>query len=56
VLVLLSLLWKEWVAITLDPDFARVAGMPVSTLEILFTILVGLIIVVATPWLVCSST
>ena len=48
VLVLLSLLWKEWIAITLDPDFARVAGMPVSILEILFTILVGLTVVVAT--------
>ena len=48
VLVILSLLWKEWVGITLDPDFAQVAGMPVSTLEILFTILVGLTVVVAT--------
>ena len=47
VLVLLSLLWKEWIAITLDPDFARVAGMPVSILEILFTILVGLTVVVS---------
>ncbi len=48
VLVILSLLWKEWVGITLDPDFAQVAGMPVSTLEVLFTILVGLTVVVAT--------
>jgi zinc transport system permease protein len=48
VLVVLILLWKEWVAITLDPDFARVAGMPVTPLEILFTILVGLTVVVAT--------
>ena len=48
VLLVLWLLWKEWVAITLDPDFARVAGMPVTTLEVLFTVLVGLTVVVAT--------
>jgi zinc transport system permease protein len=48
VLALLSLLWKEWVGITLDPEFARVAGMPVTALEVLFTILVGLTVVVAT--------
>jgi zinc transport system permease protein len=48
VLVVLFLLWKEWVSITLDPDFARVAGMPVTALEILFTVLVGLTVVVAT--------
>jgi zinc transport system permease protein len=48
VLVVLGLLWKEWIAITLDTDFARVAGMPVTALEILFTILVGLTVVVAT--------
>ncbi|MGD0533973.1 MAG: metal ABC transporter permease [Methanoregula sp.] len=48
VLVVLCLLWKEWVGITIDPDFARVAGMPVSALEILFTVLVGLTVVVAT--------
>jgi len=44
----LILLWKEWIGITLDPDFARVAGMPVTALEILFTVLVGLTVVVAT--------
>lgn len=48
VLAVLYLLWKEWIGITLDPDFARVAGMPVTTLEILFTVLVGLTVVVAT--------
>ena len=48
VLVVIALLWKEWIGITLDPDFARVAGMPVTALEILFTILVGLTVVVAT--------
>jgi zinc transport system permease protein len=48
VLAVIALLWKEWIGITLDPDFARVAGMPVTTLEILFTILVGLTVVVAT--------
>ncbi|MFA5238043.1 MAG: metal ABC transporter permease, partial [Methanoregula sp.] len=48
VLAVLYLLWKEWIGITLDPDFARVAGMPVTALEILFTVLVGLTVVVAT--------
>jgi zinc transport system permease protein len=48
VMVILVLLWKEWIGITLDPDFARVAGMPVTALEILFTVLVGLTVVVAT--------
>jgi zinc transport system permease protein len=48
VLLVLFLLWKEWISITLDPDFARVAGMPVTALEILFTVLVGLTVVVAT--------
>jgi zinc transport system permease protein len=48
VLAVLALLWKEWIGITLDPDFARVAGMPVTVLEILFTVLVGLTVVVAT--------
>jgi len=48
VLAILILLWKEWIGITLDPDFARVAGMPVTALEILFTVLVGLTVVVAT--------
>ena len=47
VLAVIALLWKEWIGITLDPDFARVAGMPVTRLEILFTILVGLTVVVA---------
>ena len=48
VLLSLLLLWKEWVAITLDPDFSKVAGMPVERLEILFILLTGLTVVVAT--------
>src|SRR5271157_1559091 len=36
VVLTLVLLWKEWIAITLDPDFSKVSGMPVETLEILF--------------------
>ena len=48
VLLALLLLWKEWVAITLDPDFSKVAGMPVERLEILFILLTGLTVVVAT--------
>ena len=48
VLLTLIALWKEWVAITLDPDFSKVAGMPVERLEILFILLTGLTVVVAT--------
>lgn len=48
VLLTLMLLWKEWVAITLDPDFSKVAGMPVERLEVLFVVLTGLTVVVAT--------
>ncbi len=48
VMATLILLWKEWVSITLDPDFSRVAGIPVDQLEILFILLTGLSVVVAT--------
>ena len=48
VMLTLLLLWKEWVAITLDPDFSKVAGMPVERLDILFIVLTGLTVVVAT--------
>lgn len=48
VLAVLLVLWKEWVAITLDPDFSNVTGIPVERLEILFIILTGLTVVVAT--------
>lgn len=39
--------WKEWVGITIDAEFARVSGLPVPTLELVFTILTGLTVVVA---------
>ena len=47
VIGILLLFWKEWVGITIDPEFARVAGLPVSALELVFTILTGLTVVVA---------
>ena len=47
VLGTLLLFWKEWVGITVDAEFARVSGLPVSLLELVFTILTGLTVVVA---------
>ena len=47
VIVILLLFWKEWVGITIDAEFARVSGLPVSALELVFTILTGLTVVVA---------
>ena len=47
VLAILLLFWKEWVGITIDAEFARVSGLPVPTLELVFTILTGLTVVVA---------
>lgn len=47
VLGILLLFWKEWVGITVDAEFARVSGLPVPVLELVFTILTGLTVVVA---------
>src|SRR5208337_1109829 len=47
VLGILLLFWKEWVGITIDAEFARVSGLPVPALELVFTILTGLTVVVA---------
>jgi zinc transport system permease protein len=47
VIGILLLFWKEWVGITIDAEFARVAGLPVPALELVFTILTGLTVVVA---------
>ena len=47
VIGILLLFWKEWVGITIDAEFARVSGLPVSALELVFTILTGLTVVVA---------
>ena len=41
-------LWKEWMSITLDQDFAKVSGIPVEKLEVLFILLTGLTVVMAT--------
>lgn len=48
VLLVLVLLWKEWISITLDQDFAKVSGIPVEKLEVLFILLTGLTVVIAT--------
>jgi zinc transport system permease protein len=47
VLGILLVFWKEWVGITIDAEFARVSGLPVPALELVFTILTGLTVVVA---------
>ena len=47
VIGILLLFWKEWVGITIDAEFARVSGLPVPALELVFTILTGLTVVVA---------
>ncbi|HVN73095.1 MAG TPA: metal ABC transporter permease [Methanoregula sp.] len=44
---ILLVFWKEWVSITVDAEFARVSGLPVPALELVFTILTGLTVVVA---------
>ncbi len=48
VLLVLAALWKEWISITLDEDFAKVSGIPVEALEVLFVLLTGLTVVIAT--------
>ena len=44
---ILLVFWKEWVSLTVDAEFARVSGLPVPALELVFTILTGLTVVVA---------
>lgn len=48
VLGTLLLFFKEWFFITFDIESAQAAGLPVSRLELLFTILTGLTVVIAT--------
>ncbi len=48
VLLTLALFFKEWFFITFDIESAQAAGLPVSRLELLFTILTGLTVVIAT--------
>lgn len=45
-LAVLAALWKEMKLVTFDPDFARVAGLPVTALEIALTVMMALAIVV----------
>ncbi len=40
-------LWKELISITVDNDFSRVAGLPVDSLEFVFTLLTGITVVLA---------
>jgi zinc transport system permease protein len=47
VMATIYLLFKEFFAITFDAEFAKVSGMPVERLELLFTFLTGLTIVVS---------
>ena len=47
VIATIYLLFKEFFAITFDSEFAKISGMPVERLELLFTLLTGLTIVVS---------
>lgn len=47
VIATVYLLFKEFFAMTFDAEFAKVSGMPVERLELLFTLLTGLTIVVS---------
>jgi zinc transport system permease protein len=47
VIATVYLLFKEFFAMTFDSEFAKVSGMPVERLELLFTLLTGLTIVVS---------
>ncbi|MDE1798190.1 MAG: metal ABC transporter permease [Candidatus Micrarchaeota archaeon] len=47
VLAALALLFKEWFFITFDSESAQAAGLPVERLELLFTLLTGLAVVVS---------
>jgi manganese/zinc/iron transport system permease protein len=44
-LLALAALWKEFKAITFDPDFARSLGLPVLALEIVLTMLIAVAVV-----------
>ncbi len=47
VLGVLALLFKEWFFITFDPESAQAAGLPVEKLELLFTLMTGIAVVVS---------
>jgi manganese/zinc/iron transport system permease protein len=44
-LLALVLLWKEFKAVTFDPDFARSLGLPVLALEVVLTLLIAVAVV-----------
>ncbi len=43
----LALLWRQLLVVTLDPDLARVEGVPVTTVQFIFVILLALAVAVA---------
>lgn len=45
-LAALALAWKEFKAVTFDPDFARSLGLPVLGLEVALTVLVAVAVVI----------
>jgi len=45
-LLALALLWKEFKAVTFDPDFARSLGLPVLALEVALTVLIAVAVVI----------
>ncbi len=47
VIATVCILFKEFFAVTLDPEFAKVSGLPVDRLEFVFTFLIGLTVVVS---------
>jgi zinc transport system permease protein len=47
VIATICVLFKEFFAITFDPEFAKVSGIPVDKLEIVFTFLTGLTVVIS---------
>ena len=40
-------LFKEFFTLTFDPEFAKISGIPVEKLELLFTLLTGLTVVIS---------
>lgn len=45
-LLVVVLLWKEFKAVTFDPDFARSLGLPVLALEVALTVLIAIAVVI----------
>ncbi|VVB77447.1 ABC 3 transport family protein [uncultured archaeon] len=47
VMATIYVLFKELFAVTFDPEFARVSGLPVERLELVFTLLTGITVVIS---------